>query len=149
MRFDVAEVEKVVSELEKNEDLKISLSDLMRLNLQRFKKTGLSRRTIYERLTEGGLKLGTYDVFSKCWTRVEKSGAFATAPIKTESPVKADKVEEAEREREVESKPEPEEKAPEKPKRKPYTIRAADGTELFVDPETGAKTFEIKSSKKK
>lgn len=141
-RFDVAEVEKAISDMEKKENLKLSLSELMRFNIQRFKNTGLSRRTIYDRLVDSGLNLGTFNAFSLCWTRVEKSGKFLTTPseTKTSEPAKIDKAEE-------ESKPE--EKAQEKPKRKPYTIRAADGTELFVDPETGGKTFEIKSSKKK
>lgn len=150
-RFDAAEVEKAILELEKKENLKLSLSELMRFNIQRFKDTGLSRRTIYDRLIDSGLNLGTFNAFSLCWTRVEKSGIFVSAdtPSKRDSPVSAGVAEEvvnepdksADRERE-----ELEVKTPEKPKKKynpalrPIYVN---GVEVEIDPETGGKTFKI------
>ena len=76
-QLDVAEAEKAVSKLMEKQDLKISLLDFMRLNLQRLKNTGLSRRTIYERLTSDGLNLGTFNSFSGYWTRVGKEAREA------------------------------------------------------------------------
>ena len=163
-QLDIAEVERAVTELVKQQELKISFLDFMRLNLQKFKKTGLSRQTIYENLTRKGLNLGSFNVFSGYWSRVEKSGIFISAntPSEANSPVKADVVEEveeqkqepersAEREREVKQEVRPEMKLTEEPKKKTNpALRPiyVNGVEVQVDPATGAKTFEIKSSKK-
>ena len=97
-QLDIAEVERVVTELVKQQELKISFLDFMRLNLQKFKDTGLSRKTIYEYLTKKGLNLGSFGVFAGYWDRVEKSGIFVSAntPSKTSSPVSAGVAEEVE-----------------------------------------------------
>ena len=160
-QLDIAEVERAVTELVKQQELKISFLDFMRLNLQKFKDTGLSRQTIYENLTKKGLNLGSFGVFSGYWSRVEKSGIFITAntPSKTNSPVNGEVVEEveerrqepergAEREREDKEEVKSEVKAPEELKKKPSTglglrpIRMPDGTEVEITP-TGAKRFKI------
>ena len=94
--LDTTEAERVVSKLERRQELKISVLDFMRLNFQRLKKTGLSRQTIYENLTSEGLDVGTFHAFSRCWSRVAKSGVLALAQSKadTDSPIRATQVEE-------------------------------------------------------
>ena len=161
--LDLVEAKRVVSELMNEEDLKISLLDFMRLNLQKFKETGLSRQTIYERLTSGGLELGSFNAFSHRWTRVEKSGVLTSIPSKVDSSVKPSAAEEEierevkparkqEPERSVESKSEDERevkaevKAPAEVKKKTgmglRPIRMPDGTEVEIT-QTGAKRFKI------
>ena len=151
--LDIAEAERVVSELVERQGLKISVLDFMRLNIQKFKDTGLSRQTIYERLTSEGLDLGTFSSFSRRWTRVEKS-VFPGIPCDTNSPVKAARLEEhkEEPERKVEQEREFEKEKvkpkAEEPRKKPAAslglrpIRMPDGTEVEIT-STGAKRFKI------
>ena len=155
--LDITEAERVVSELEKKQDLKISVLDFMRLNLQKFKNTGLSRQTIYERLTSGGLDLGTFNSFSQRWTRLEKSGLRAAIPREADSPAKAavvaddrkqrqDPARDTERKMEVKREEKPEENTLAIPKKKSNpALRPiyVDGVEVEIDPETGGKTFKI------
>ena len=158
-QLDIAEVERVVTELVKQQDLKISFLDFMRLNLQKFKDTGLSRQTIYDYLTKNGLNLGSFNVFSGYWSRVEKSGIFVSAntPSKRDSPVSAGVAEEVVEKQEPDRSSDrerggPEVKTPEEPKKKTNLalppIYAPDGTELEIT-ETGAKKFKITSAKNK
>ena len=86
--IDAGEAERLVSKLVKAEECKISLLDFMRLNLQKFNNTGLSRQTIYDNLTRGGLNLGSFQSFSGYWSRVEKSGMASEISIKPDSPGK-------------------------------------------------------------
>ena len=75
--IDAGEAERLVSKLVKAQECKISMLDFMKLNIQKFKSTGLSRQTIYDNLTRGGLNLGNFQSFSGYWTRVEKSGKLS------------------------------------------------------------------------
>ena len=159
---NVMEAERAVSELlENRQTLNISISDFLRLNIHKFKNTNLSRRTIYESLTGSGLKLGTFKAFSRCWSRVEKSGVLAPALGKADSTIKINQVEEDVRHSRQEAEPErrevkreakPEVNAAEATKQKANpALRPiyVNGVEVQIDPATGAKTFEIKSSKNK
>ena len=158
--LDTTEAERVVSKLERRQDLKISVLDFMRLNFQRLKKTGLSRQTIYENLTSEGLDVGTFHAFSRCWSRVAKSGVLALAQSKADNQIRTTQAEEEARQkqeveperREIERETMPGVKAPEAPSKKKSSflppIYAADGTELEIT-ETGAKKFKITSGKNK
>ena len=83
--LDIREAERAIAELDKRESLKISISDFLRLNLQKLKNYGLSRRTIYENLTSNGLQLGSFKSFSRCWTRVEKNHFISTIPTERDT----------------------------------------------------------------
>ena len=151
--IDLAEAEKVVSELIEKQDLRISVLEFMRLNFQKFKNTGLSRQTIYERLTSGGLNLGTFNAFSQRWTRIEKSGISNSANNPVSACVAEEVVEKQEPDRSSDrERGGPEVKTPEEPKKKTNLalppIYAPDGTELEIT-ETGAKKFKITSAKNK
>ena len=144
---DVAEGEKAVLELERTLGGTITASEFLRLNLQRFKATGLSRRTIYDSLTRSGLKLGTFAAFSKCWSWLESGGTSSRS--KAGSNVKAADVEEVFHNggTEIRSGGEnkPEIKAPEKSQKAGLglrPIRLANGAEVEIT-QTGAKMFKI------
>ena len=83
---NVAEAEQAILELERTQGGTITLSEFLRLNLHRFKATGLSRRTIYDNLTRSGITLGTFAAFSKCWSWLESSGKVLSNA--TDNPVK-------------------------------------------------------------
>ncbi len=91
--IDAGEAERLVSKLERGQECKISVSDFMRLNIRRFKNTGLSRKTIYDNLTRGGLNLGSFGSFSGHWDRAEKSGMISDISSNPEEaePVKQSK----------------------------------------------------------
>ncbi len=91
--IDAREAEKLISALEKEYECKISVSDFMKSNILRFKNTGLSRRTIYEKLTSGGLELGNFAAFSSCWSRVEKTVNLLDISSNPDSPAKTPAIE--------------------------------------------------------
>ena len=86
--IDLGEAERLVSNLERGQECKISVSDFVKLNIQRFKNTGLSRQTIYDNLTRGGLNLGSFGSFSGHWSRAEKSGMQSNISSNPDSPAK-------------------------------------------------------------
>ena len=120
--------------------------EFIRLNFQRLKATGLSRRAVYENLKLSGLELGSFEAFSKCWSRNEAINASPS--LKPQEEVMQRK----ESEREVKQEVKPEIKASDEPKKKTNpALRPiyVNGVEVQIDPETGAKRFEIKSAKNK
>ena len=86
--IDAAEAERLVLKLEKAQECKISVLDFVKLNIQRFKDIGLSRKTIYDNLTRGGLNLGTFNSFSGYWSRIEKSEIQPNISSESDSPAK-------------------------------------------------------------
>lgn len=152
---NVVEAEKAILELERTQGGRITLSEFLRLNLQRFKATGLSRRTIYDSLTRSGIKLGTFAAFSKCWSWLESNGKVfssktsslaKTATSGEEIRHKQEPEKSAEQERKTEKEVRTETKAAiEAPKKKSSILKPiyVNGVEVQIDPETGAKTFQI------
>ena len=86
--IDAQEAERLVLKLEKAQECKISVSDFVKLNIHRFKNTGLSRQTIYDNLTRGGLNLGSFNAFTGHWSRAEKSGIVSDISNNPGSPGK-------------------------------------------------------------
>ena len=86
--IDAGEAERLVSNLERGQECKITISDFVKLNIHRFKNTGLSRQTIYDNLTRGGLNLGSFGSFSGHWARAEKSEMISDISSNPDSPAK-------------------------------------------------------------
>ena len=70
-----ADAEKALLVLEQKQDIVMTAPEFIRLNFQRLKATGLSRRAVYENLKLSGLELGSFEAFSKCWSRNEAINA--------------------------------------------------------------------------
>jgi hypothetical protein len=126
----------------------VSLRKFIDLNFQAFTDTGRTTREIYEFLKEENIDVGTFQVFKTLYSRVRRGR-------RTANPVKIPEMTEAPNRSKEQASPEAEKKeGPENRKAgvSQYNpalppVYLSGGVEAIIDPETGAKCFEIKSGR--
>jgi hypothetical protein len=125
----------------------ISAQQFIVMYFDDLQKSGKSLKAIHQFLQSNGIDVGTYESFRTVYGRLKRSRkkasyALPPKPEKLKEPVKAAPTE-AEKPKDVE--------AAKALKRQPglglKPIFLADGTEVEIDPDTGARIFQIKSNK--
>jgi hypothetical protein len=153
MKVAAPVLEKLVSPAE-NEI--VSLRKFIERNFYIFLRSERGVKAIYEYLKTNGLDVGTYYGFKSLYYRVKNrinsttsSAEKIPAPVKKEPhPVEVEAEMAEKRETEASKKP----REIQKPRESKYNpalppVYLPGGVEAIIDPETGAKYFEIKSGK--
>lgn len=147
-KIRMKEAKEALSELDRRQDeFSISVSEFVSMNIAKLQRYGVSRRAIYDSLRGVGLQLGSFKSFSDSWRRAEAKACDTTqATVMAEQPKQCP---ESEREQQgvsaqstMEQSEEEKDGLPADRRFKPLGKNSY-GTEIFFDPETGAKRFKI------
>jgi len=140
----------------------VSLKKFIDINFQAFMNSGKTTREIYEFLKEEKIDVSSFKVFKTLYSKVKKSRSHTfTTPVRAlvseELPARSKEPTQAapgKEQKTVQNGGESGERKEPQPKGKvsKYNpllppIMLPGGVEAFIDPETGGKSFEIKSGK--
>jgi hypothetical protein len=124
--------------------------------LLKSQQSGRSLKTMYEFIRGNGIDIGTYESFQAVYNRIKRarksnpveSASSKTIPEQTEpeTPAQPEKAVSAQTEAEKAKNEDGVKNRPRGVGLKPVYL--ADGTEIEIDPETGAKHFKIKSNRR-
>lgn len=149
-KIRMKEAKEALSELDRRQDeFSISVSEFVSMNIAKLQRYGVSRRAIYDSLRGTGLQLGSFKSFSDSWRRAEAKQATTATACNTTMAEQPKQRPESEREQQgvptqstLEQSEEEKDGLPADRKFKPLGKNSY-GTEMFFDPETGAKRFKI------
>lgn len=106
--------------------------------LYALQKSGRSLKAMHQFLVSNGIDVGTYESFRTVYRRAKRSQILPAAAV-TVKAITSEKADSSKAGTDANA-----EKAPEPPSRPGWRpIRLANGTEVLIDPETGAKHFKI------
>jgi hypothetical protein len=127
----------------------VSLRKFIDLNFQAFTDSGKTTREIYEFLKEENIDVGSFQVFKSLYSRVRRAchGQFVNPirPPVAEAPSDDSKVQASSGKEKKEGSDHKNGQSRYNPALPPVYLPG--GVEAIIDPETGAKYFEIKSGK--
>jgi hypothetical protein len=149
-QIDMKKGKEILARLDEVPDPIISARQFIAMNFDALRRSGKTLRALHQFLLSNGLDVGSYEYFQAVYNSVKRARKIdPIAPASLEA---------------ISEKAEPEKSAPtppkvekirevaKAPKRLPglglRPIYLADGTEIEIDPETGAKRFKIKSNRR-
>jgi hypothetical protein len=124
-------------ELEKKAPPSVSLTRFIDMNFSVFADSGRTTREIYEFLKDENIDVSSFKVFKTLYSKVKKSRERANSALITSAPMKSVPV------TSVPIKLQTPRGALSMP-----PVILPGGVEAMIDPETGAKNFEIKSGRR-
>ncbi|MDR0411548.1 MAG: hypothetical protein LBH75_06205 [Treponema sp.] len=151
-----AEVMKKLTETKMAAPEKVSLRRYIDINFEVFTQSGKTTREIYEFLKRENIDVSSFQVFKSLYSRVKRSRlqksespANASIPVKSASVPKRHAANETAPKPQPKSETQPESRWSGKSQYYPTLppVYLPGGVEAIIDPETGAKRFEIKSAK--
>jgi cytochrome c5 len=142
-QIDLHKGREILTHLDEVPNPIVSARQFVILNFDTLRQSGKTLKALHHFLTSKGIDVGTFESFRADYNSVKRARkvnsvlteAAAVQPAEPGRtiPAKIDKVQNADAE-----------KAPKHPPRAEWKpIRLANGTEVLIDPETGAKHFKI------
>jgi hypothetical protein len=132
----------------------ISAQQFIVLYFDELQKSGKSLKAIHQFLQANGIDIGTYESFRTVYRRIKRSRKIVSCgiPPKPEKSTNPEKSVPAPPKAETTKDAEGKAGTEKPPQRLPglglRPLYLADGTEIDIDPETGAKRFKIKSNRR-
>ena len=156
-QIDSKKGKEILARLNEIPDPIISARQFIVMNFDELQRSGKPLRALHQFLSNNGLDVGSYEYFQAVYNSVKRSRKTNPAacssleanvekiepekPTKPKNPAPAPSmVEKAKNENDVKKRPRGVGLRP---------LCLADGTEIEIDPETGARFFQIKSNKNK
>jgi hypothetical protein len=147
-QIDSKKGKEILARLHEIPDPIISARQFIVMNFDELQQSGKTLRALHQFLLNNGLDVGSYEYFQAVYNSVKRSRktnpseailekAEPEKPTKPENPIPAPSmVEKAKNENDVKKRPRGVGLRP---------LCLADGTEIEIDPDTGARLFKIKS----
>jgi hypothetical protein len=145
-KIELDKTRAVVDRLNEIPDPVISARQFVVMYFDELQRSGKSLKAIYQFLRTNGIDVGAYETFRTVYGRLKRSRKTTSSELASSKPEKPEKNAPAPAERE---KVKNEADVKERPRGMGLRpIYLPDGTEIEIDPETGAKHFKIKSNRR-